>query len=495
MTPRPLRHPARLPGAARRQPVGRNAARATSAAALFPFAFPFAFAAVATAACSAPISTGEGPSSPLVRSDLRLEPLAGTETLGAITAVHGAGDLLLVAGAKGFALFSTGAPASLAALGTASILSATTAPAALTGARFLAVTGDGRLLSLTSDGTTQDVSARYGLDDGTVRYVSTLAPLLPLAAADAGSAMDGGGMGLAAAATRTAFALTDGYAIEGGGKVQRVKLASTIRVIPCGARTFVQTASALYRLGDTGLPAYVITFPAAMPMTGAACDTAGRLLATSDSLLWQEDGTALAPRVTGAGFGGLVALNALNAGAAFLAAGRPCVFDGVVATCAEGLAPAMGLYASATRYPWVSNAAGLFAVVEGLSAGADGGADGATRPTDASIPQTDGSAVDRDASDASRVDGAARDAGPVDAALSASEQTWNTVVRPIAERACLGCHGGADGSRIRLSTYASWVTNRNAIRDRAVTQRNMPPVGAAPLSDADRTALAGWLGN
>lgn len=178
-----------------------------------------------------------------------------------------------------------------------------------------------------------------------------------------------------------------------------------------------------------------------------------------------------------------------------MAAGRPCVFDGVVATCAEGLAPAMGLYASATRYPWVSNAAGLLAVVEALPARPDAGADGGILLTDASIPQTDGSAVDRDASDTSRVDGAARDAGPVDAALSASEQTWNTVVRPIAERACLGCHGGADGSRIRLSTYASWVVSRNAIRDRAVTQRNMPPVGAAPLSDADRTALAGWLGN
>jgi mono/diheme cytochrome c family protein len=84
--------------------------------------------------------------------------------------------------------------------------------------------------------------------------------------------------------------------------------------------------------------------------------------------------------------------------------------------------------------------------------------------------------------------GATRDAGP-----SADEVAWTQTVKPIAERACFGCHGSVGAASVSLTTHASWVTNRNAIRTRVVTQRNMPP-NASSLAAADRAAIATWLG-
>jgi mono/diheme cytochrome c family protein len=94
--------------------------------------------------------------------------------------------------------------------------------------------------------------------------------------------------------------------------------------------------------------------------------------------------------------------------------------------------------------------------------------------------------------------GPVRDAAPLvdartDAGVTADEAAWTQTVKPVAERACFGCHGSVGAASVSLTTYASWVTNRNALRTRVITQRNMPP-NASSLSAADRAAIGAWLG-
>lgn len=70
--------------------------------------------------------------------------------------------------------------------------------------------------------------------------------------------------------------------------------------------------------------------------------------------------------------------------------------------------------------------------------------------------------------------------------------SWSDGIQPIFARSCAGCHlpGGVSGTD--LSTNDAWISERDEIRDRVVSQRSMPPPGH-PLSDADRDAIRAWL--
>ncbi len=72
--------------------------------------------------------------------------------------------------------------------------------------------------------------------------------------------------------------------------------------------------------------------------------------------------------------------------------------------------------------------------------------------------------------------------------------TWTATLAPVFARACASCHvpGGISGTD--LSTAESWESERQAIAERVLESRTMPPEGH-PLSDADRAAIAAWAGH
>jgi hypothetical protein len=70
--------------------------------------------------------------------------------------------------------------------------------------------------------------------------------------------------------------------------------------------------------------------------------------------------------------------------------------------------------------------------------------------------------------------------------------TWNTTLSPIFAKVCSSCHQPNGSSGTDLSTAEAWESERQAIRDRVVVARNMPPEGH-PLSDADRHAIEAWV--
>ncbi len=83
----------------------------------------------------------------------------------------------------------------------------------------------------------------------------------------------------------------------------------------------------------------------------------------------------------------------------------------------------------------------------------------------------------------------------VEAAAAASamdvEATWSSTLAPVFARACATCHMPNGVSGTDLSTSSAWQSEREAIRQRVVVSRAMPPEGH-PLSDADRAAIAAW---
>jgi hypothetical protein len=69
---------------------------------------------------------------------------------------------------------------------------------------------------------------------------------------------------------------------------------------------------------------------------------------------------------------------------------------------------------------------------------------------------------------------------------------WTTL-SPVFARVCSSCHGPNGSSGTDLSTPEAWESEKQAIRDRVVVSRSMPPEGH-PLSDDDRRAIEAWVG-
>ena len=76
---------------------------------------------------------------------------------------------------------------------------------------------------------------------------------------------------------------------------------------------------------------------------------------------------------------------------------------------------------------------------------------------------------------------------------AAADPRWTAEVAPVFQRVCAHCHLPGGDADVDLSTPAAWATERAEIMRRVLVTRTMPPAGTE-LSDADRTALAGWLG-
>jgi mono/diheme cytochrome c family protein len=70
--------------------------------------------------------------------------------------------------------------------------------------------------------------------------------------------------------------------------------------------------------------------------------------------------------------------------------------------------------------------------------------------------------------------------------------TWNRTLSPIFARVCSSCHQPNGSSGTDLSTAEDWESEKQAIRDRVIVSKTMPPEGH-PLSDEDRRAIQDWV--
>jgi mono/diheme cytochrome c family protein len=78
------------------------------------------------------------------------------------------------------------------------------------------------------------------------------------------------------------------------------------------------------------------------------------------------------------------------------------------------------------------------------------------------------------------------------AATTTSRGAWADVVAPIFARACASCHAPDGPAGVDLSKEGAWRTKRDLLRQRVVTDHDMPPQGHA-ISDADRATLRTWI--
>jgi len=77
-------------------------------------------------------------------------------------------------------------------------------------------------------------------------------------------------------------------------------------------------------------------------------------------------------------------------------------------------------------------------------------------------------------------------------AAAQSRGAWSDVVAPVFARACAGCHAPDGTAGVDLSKEGAWRTKRDLLRQRVVTDHDMPPQGHA-LSDSDRATLRAWI--
>lgn len=77
------------------------------------------------------------------------------------------------------------------------------------------------------------------------------------------------------------------------------------------------------------------------------------------------------------------------------------------------------------------------------------------------------------------------------AGRDANEAAWLETIQPAFSRSCATCHLPGGTANHDLSTYDSWVADRDKIRNRVLMKKDMPPAGIS-LSDADRTAIDAW---
>jgi mono/diheme cytochrome c family protein len=77
---------------------------------------------------------------------------------------------------------------------------------------------------------------------------------------------------------------------------------------------------------------------------------------------------------------------------------------------------------------------------------------------------------------------------------STDDPLWEAQIAPVFQHVCAHCHLPGGEAGIDLSTPASWASEHDEILRRVLVTRTMPPAGT-DLSDADRAALAHWLGS
>jgi mono/diheme cytochrome c family protein len=89
----------------------------------------------------------------------------------------------------------------------------------------------------------------------------------------------------------------------------------------------------------------------------------------------------------------------------------------------------------------------------------------------------------------------------IDAAIVAEAKSWTyrQHIQPILKRHCHECHSdesaSGDLNLLSLAEQKPWVVNRSHWKNisQQIRMRTMPPTDSEPMSDADRSAIAGFL--
>ena len=75
--------------------------------------------------------------------------------------------------------------------------------------------------------------------------------------------------------------------------------------------------------------------------------------------------------------------------------------------------------------------------------------------------------------------------------VSADAASWQRLVKPVFERACVSCHKPGGDADLDLTTPAAWTAWRGEIVQAVLVDRSMPPPGT-DLTETERQALVDW---
>lgn len=238
-----------------------------------------------------------------------------------------------------------------------------------------------------------------------------------------------------------AFAVADGLAVADGMTVTRYDVGPFTNLAGGGGRAATADGSKVHVFTAAGEQVTSYVLPGA---EAVVFDEAGKLVVRTADALYKEDES-----------GELILLYESEAGAMFglaVSAGRVWFGDGadlgmieagvVSRTTGGGAPPAPRLLGSPSGDVWVL-------------------ADGELKKYAAEV----GDAEDR--------------------------ALWETKVQPVYLDSCTPCHAPGGSAGFELSTYGAWVARREAIKERVVDLKTMPPAGI-PFTDIERKAIADW---
>ncbi len=335
--------------------------------------------------------------------------------VGAVSAIAEDDEELVLFGSKGATLMAGGAVHGVIP-GAAAWTAAAAIPAADgVGDWIVGAADTGRLFRVRAESVLEDISERYGLGADKVRTIVGIDK------------------------TSVAFGFEGGLAIADGEKVTRYEGPKSGLLAGGGGRLAWIDGGAVkvFTLVDRK----VRSFPLA-EATGAAIDSAGRVVVIAGRTLWIESDGVLTVRWTAdATFGAI-------------ATAGPRVWM----TVGSELAVATGDALSKSSGANVANDARL----SGTPAG------------DLWIVASTG---------VRKVSGSAPSEVIAD---------WEATIKPVYAKVCASCHspGGTAGSD--LSTYDGWLQRKDKINQRVLVDRTMPPKGT-PMEESERSVIRDWL--
>jgi len=239
--------------------------------------------------------------------------------------------------------------------------------------------------------------------------------------------------------TSVAFGFEGGLAIADGKRVTRYDGPKNGALAGgSGKLAWVDGDVKVFTLADRKVRSFPI--PRA---TAVAIDANGRLVVAAERALWVERDGVLAQRWTAD-----AAIGALSPAAArmWIAVGSElAVLTGDTLAISKGaaLAPGARLHGTPKGDVWILSSSGVRKI-------------SGTAPTEALAD-------------------------------------WQATVQPVYAKVCSSCHAPGGTAGTDLSTLAAWKQNRDAIERRVLVDKSMPPKGTT-FTDADRAAVAAWLG-
>jgi mono/diheme cytochrome c family protein len=408
---------------------------------------------------------------------------------GHAAAVADDGDAVVVFGDAGAVVLAAGVPVATDGRITRWRDAATIAAADGDGSWIVGLDGDGRVHRVRARSRLEPIGDRYALQADAVRAVAW--------AGERRVAFALGAPGSAGNAPSPTVALADGAQVAffdygpvramaaGGGKLALLPPPPT------------DGAAVILRLVDLEHGADVrYALPGAERV---AVDAHGHVFAASRTALWSDDGLGRLRLRYVARAGEIGALVA-SGDVAWFREGRElgrlaprsasddASLDGtdrVEVTASAPVSIDARLFPSAGGDVWVVDAGTVRRLAPRTSSPSTRAS--ASQPSGSSASST--SSASSASSPSSPLAAPPTSASPPDAR---AREAWEQEIRPIFVRRCSACHLPRGGAGVDLSSYDAWSLRRTKLRERVVDKREMPPYGA-PMSDDERTAIAGWI--